>query len=62
MKAIDRLAEIKKNVFQVQCGAIDSSSLAPSICDDILAALREAYFHLTVAEELLKSSGEADNV
>lgn len=60
--AVDKLAEIKKDVFQVQCGAIDSSSLPPNICDDILVSLREAYYHLTLAEELLKSFSELDSI
>lgn len=62
MKAVERLAEIKRDVFLVQCGAIDSSSLSPDMCDDILAALREAYFHLTVAEELLKSFSDLESI
>lgn len=60
--AVDKLAEIKKDVFQVQCGAIDSSSLPPNICDSVLVSLREAYYHLTLAEELLKSFSELDSI
>lgn len=50
------LTEIKKDVFSVQCAAIESSSLPPSLCDDVLVALREAWYYLSQAEIYLQDS------
>lgn len=56
------IAEIKKDVFAVQCETIESSSLPPSLCDNVLIALREAYYNLTLAQVYLEDAKLFDEV